>query len=291
MPAKGWTWKQTGWPVFSVMRFVFSPRIEGKRQVRQINASKGGIGSGMLHAISVIGFLCAVWQMAVWAFEPAPFLLPSPLGVARVFSSQGSHLATHALVTINEMLLGFLIGSACGILIALLLSQFLVLERFLMPVVVVTQTLPVFAIAPLLVIWFGFGIGSKIVMASLIIFFPVASSFYDGLKNTPQTWLDLGRSWGAGKVSLLGKMRIPAAMPSLMSGLKVAATIAPIGAIVGEWAGAAGGLGFVMLQANARTQTDVVFAALILLAVSAYVLRWLVVQLADRTLWWAGHAA
>ncbi len=126
-----------------------------------------------------------------------------------------------------------------------------------MPVVVTTQTLPVFAIAPILVIWFGFGIGSKIVMASLIIFFPVASSFYDGLKQTSRTRLDLGRSWGASRSQLLRFMRIPAAMPSLMSGLKVAATIAPIGAIVGEWAGAAGGLGFVMLQANARTQTDV----------------------------------
>ena len=207
--------------------------------------------------------------------------------MARVFGKQPGYLVINALVTLQEMVLGLLIGSCGGIMIALVLSQFALLDRYLMPVVVTTQTLPVFAIAPVLVIWFGFGIGSKIVMASLIIFFPVASSFYDGLKQTAQHHLDLGRSWGAGRAQLLRFMRIPAAMPSLMSGLKVAATIAPIGAIVGEWAGAAGGLGFVMLQANARTQTDIVFAALFVLALCAYGLRSLVVYLADRTLWWS----
>lgn len=182
---------------------------------------------------------------------------------------------------------GFLVGSLAGIFIALLLSQFKILDRYLMPLVVVTQTLPVFAIAPLLVIWFGFGIGSKIVMAALIIFFPVASAFYDGLKSTSSTWLDLAQSWKMSEFQTLLHFRIPAALPSLMTGLKVAATIAPIGAVVGEWAGAAGGLGFVMLQANARTQTDVVFASLVLLGLSAWSLRWIVVQLADYFVWWS----
>lgn len=182
---------------------------------------------------------------------------------------------------------GFLVGSLAGIFIALLLSQFKILDRYLMPLVVVTQTLPVFAIAPLLVIWFGFGIGSKIVMAALIIFFPVASAFYDGLKSTSSTWLDLAQSWKMSRFQTLLYFRIPAALPSLMTGLKVAATIAPIGAVVGEWAGAAGGLGFVMLQANARTQTDVVFASLVLLALSAWALRWIIVQLADHFVWWS----
>ena len=230
------------------------------------------------------------WQAIILIFEPARFILPGPLDVARVLANQWRYLGSNALITIQEMILGLVIGSTIGIAVAVVLSQFQTLERYLMPVVVATQTLPVFAIAPLLVIWFGFGIGSKIVMASLIIFFPVASAFYDGLKQTPKTWLDLGANWGASKWQLLAWMRVPAAMPSLMSGLKVAATIAPIGAIVGEWAGAAGGLGFVMLQANARTQTDVVFASLIVLAVCAYLLRQAVVKCADRLLWWSARA-
>lgn len=249
------------------------------------------IGSKLLHTLGVFAFLGLLWQIAIWIFQPASFLLPSPYDVFEVFQTQWKYLGANALTTINEMVLGFLIGSFIGIIVALLLSHFAVLDRYIMPIVVVTQTLPVFAIAPLLVIWFGFGIGSKIVMASLIIFFPVASAFYDGLKQTPRTYLDLGKSWGASSGQLLRLMRVPAALPSLMSGLKVAATIAPIGAIVGEWAGAAGGLGFVMLQANARTQSDVVFASLFLLALCAWVLRLVVVKLANRFLWWADRAA
>lgn len=242
-------------------------------------------------AVLVLVTLLALWSLVIWLFQPRPFLLPSPMDVADVFLKQPSYLFENALITIQEMVLGLVAGSIAGILVALFLSQFPLLDRLIMPLVVTTQTLPVFAIAPVLVIWFGFGIGSKIVMASLIIFFPVASSFYDGLKQTLRTQLDLGRSWGANRSQLLRFIRIPAAMPSLMSGLKVAATIAPIGAIVGEWAGAAGGLGFVMLQANARTQTDIVFAALFLLALCAYGLRSLVVYLADRSLWWSVHSS
>ncbi len=249
------------------------------------------LARSVLRGFAVIAVLVGLWQVAVWVFQPRPFLVPSPGDVWNVFASQPGYLARNALITINEMVLGLLVGSVAGICVALLLSQFRILDRYLLPVVVTTQTLPVFAIAPVLVIWFGFGIGSKIVMAALIIFFPVASSFYDGLKQTQQTWLDLGRSWGAHNSQMLCFLRIPAAMPSLMSGLKVAATIAPIGAVVGEWAGAAGGLGFVMLQANARVQTDLVFAALIVLAVCAFCLRSLVVFLADRALWWAGRSS
>lgn len=245
----------------------------------------------LLQASAVLAVFVFVWQCVIWLFQPAGFLLPAPLDVAEVFQNQFGYLASNALITVNEMVLGFVIGSSIGVMVALVLSQFPLLDRYLMPVVVTTQTLPVFAIAPLLVIWFGFGIGSKIVMASLIIFFPVASAFYDGLKQTPKTWLDLGQNWGASKMQLLRLLRIPAALPSLMTGLKVAATIAPIGAIVGEWAGAAGGLGFVMLQANARTQTDVVFASLIVLAICAFLLRWIVVYCADYFLWWSREAA
>jgi putative hydroxymethylpyrimidine transport system permease protein len=266
--------------------FAFSPCHQARGFLLQGKPSKL---LAILHGSVAIFVLVVIWQVIIWAFEPRGFLLPSPGEVVAVYAEQGSYLARHALTTIGEMVLGLVIGSATGIVVALVLSHFPILDRYLMPLVVATQTLPVFAIAPLLVIWFGFGIGSKIVMASLIIFFPVASAFYDGLKQTSRGWLDLGHNWGASRVQLLWFMRIPAAMPSLVSGLKVAATLAPIGAIVGEWAGAAGGLGFVMLQANARTQSDVVFAALIILAVSAWLLRAATILLAERCLWWARH--
>jgi putative hydroxymethylpyrimidine transport system permease protein len=246
------------------------------------------MAGSFVYAGIVCLFLLLIWQSAIWIFNPPSYLFPSPLAVYEAFANNLEYLISNMFITLKEMVLGFLLGSLAGICIALLLSQFLLLDRYLMPLVVVTQTLPVFAIAPLLVIWFGFGIGSKIVMASLIIFFPVTSAFYDGLKSTSSTWLDLAQSWRMSKFQTLVHFRIPAALPSLMTGLKVAATIAPIGAVVGEWAGAAGGLGFVMLQANARTQTAVVFASLVLLGLSAWSLRWIVVQLADHFVWWSG---
>jgi putative hydroxymethylpyrimidine transport system permease protein len=246
------------------------------------------MAGSFVYAGIVCLFLLLIWQSAIWIFNPPSYLFPSPLAVYEAFANNLEYLISNMFITLKEMVLGFLLGSLAGICIALLLSQFSLLDRYLMPLVVVTQTLPVFAIAPLLVIWFGFGIGSKIVMASLIIFFPVTSAFYDGLKSTSSTWLDLAQSWRMSKFQTLVHFRIPAALPSLMTGLKVAATIAPIGAVVGEWAGAAGGLGFVMLQANARTQTAVVFASLVLLGLSAWSLRWIVVQLADHFVWWSG---
>jgi putative hydroxymethylpyrimidine transport system permease protein len=151
---------------------------------------------------------------------------------------------------------------------------------------VASQALPVFAIAPLLVIWLGFGMASKIVMATLIIFFPIASSFLDGLRRTDPQLLDLAVISRASRFDTLALIRFPSALPGLASGLRVAAAVAPIGAVVGEWVGASAGLGFVMLQANARVQTDVLFAALFLLALMALAIRALVDGLARRMVPW-----
>lgn len=239
------------------------------------------------HVFIVLAVLVAAWHFSVAYFKPYSFLVPTPMAVFDVFLTKYAYLFFNAVITMWEMTLGLIIGSLVGIFIALVLSQFPILDRYLMPIVTLMPNLPVFAIAPILVVWFGFGISSKIIMTTLIILFPVASSFYDGLKSTPTTYVDMGKSWGASRWQMLWHTRVPAALPSLMSGLKIAATIAPIGAIVGEWVGAAGGLGFVIVQANARTQIDVVFAALVLVAFSAFMLRWIVVLCADRFVWWS----
>jgi putative hydroxymethylpyrimidine transport system permease protein len=145
-----------------------------------------------------------------------------------------------------------------------------------MPLLVVSQAIPVFAIAPLLVLWFGYGIASKVAMAALIIFFPVAANFLDGLRRTEPGWLDLARTMTVGRpgaaLRILWHIRVPAALPALASGLRVAAAVAPIGAVVGEWVGSSAGLGFLMLHANARLQIDLMFAALLTLALFALVL-------------------
>jgi putative hydroxymethylpyrimidine transport system permease protein len=143
---------------------------------------------------------------------------------------------------------------------------------FLRPILVFSQALPVFALAPILTLWLGYGLGSKIAMAVLIIFFPVTSAFFDGLMNTPRGYLDLAQTMGANTRHIMLKIRIPAALPSLASGLKLAAVYAPIGATIGEWVGSSQGLGYLMLLANGRVKTDLMFAAMLTLGVMSVTL-------------------
>lgn len=217
--------------------------------------------------------LLAAWELLVRLLDVPAFILPPPSRVAAALAAQPGYYLRHGAVTLGEILLGLAAGAALGAATAVLLALSPRLERLAGPALAASQALPVFAIAPLLVIWFGFGVASKVAMAALIIYFPVATIFADGLRRTDPGLLDLARLNGAGRLATLRLLRIPAALPALGSGLRVAASIAPIGAVVGEWVGASAGLGFIMLQANARMQTDRVFAALALLALMAVLLR------------------
>ncbi|WP_183855393.1 ABC transporter permease [Prosthecomicrobium pneumaticum] len=217
--------------------------------------------------------LVVVWQGLVLVLAPPPFMLPSPARVAAALLARPQLITRDAVTTLVETLLGFATGAALGMALALVLAFFPPTRRVLLPVMVVSQALPVFALAPLLVLWFGFGLGSKIVMATIAIFFPIASAFHDGLSRTDRGLVDLARLHRANRLQEVLLIRVPAALPALGSGLRVAAVYAPVGALIGEWVGASSGLGYAMLQANGRSQTDVVFAALLLLAAMAVLLR------------------
>ena len=160
------------------------------------------------------------------------------------------------------------------------------LKRWLLPVLVISQAIPVFALAPVLVLWLGYGMSSKIAMAVLIIFFPVTAAFYDGLRRADPEWLELARVMNATSFAILRHIRMPAALPAFGSGLRVATAVAPIGAIVGEWVGSSRGLGFYMLHANARMQIDVMFAALAVLAILALTLYFSVDWAMTRIVYW-----
>lgn len=235
--------------------------------------------------ISAAG-LVLLWQGFVWVTDVPPFLLPSPWRVAQALAARWDSIASHALVTGAEMLAGLALGAALGSAMALTLMAWRGGRRWLLPLLLVSQAIPVFAIAPLLTLWFGFGMASKVVMATLIIFFPVATAFYDGLRRTEPGWLDLAQSMGASRGAVLWRLRVPAALPALASGLRVAAAVAPIGAVVGEWVGASAGLGYLMLHANGRSQTDVMFAALFVLALMALALWFTTDRLLRRAIPW-----
>jgi len=172
----------------------------------------------------------------------------------------------HTIVTGSEIILGLLLGLFMGLFFSLQMLLFAPLRRWLLPLLITSQAIPVFAIAPILMLWLGYGMASKVVMAALIIFFPVTTCCYDGLRQTPSGYLDLAQTMGATRWQLLWRIRLPAALPALASGVRVAVVVAPIGAVIGEWVGSSEGLGYLMLQANARMFVDEMFAALFILA-------------------------
>lgn len=234
----------------------------------------------------VIFFLA--WQCIIWTFSLPPYILPSPIQVIESMYSNAHLIFINAAYTLYEALLGFGLGVLTGMFIALCLNYFQWARFWFLPVIVTSQALPVFAIAPLLVIWFGYGAASKVAVAVLMIFFPVANAFYDGLQQTPREWLNLGRVMGATHWRLLWYIRIPAALPHLGSGLRIAATFAPMGAVIGEWVGSSRGLGFLMLNANARMQIDLMFAVLLILILLTLILYFTVDFVLRKAIFWSG---
>jgi putative hydroxymethylpyrimidine transport system permease protein len=230
-------------------------------------------------------FLAAWW--AVTAFLPVPgYMLPTPQSVALVLATQTGYVCVNAVVTLGEILLGLLFGTVLGAFAALVMALLPPLQRWLMPALVVSQAIPVFAIAPLMVLWFGFGMVSKVLVTMLVIFFPVTAALADGLRQTEPGWLDLAATMNASHLGILRHIRLPAALPAFASGLRVATAFAPIGAIFGEYAGASSGLGYVMINANARMETDVMFAALFVLCVIAVLLFTAMDRALRRLLYW-----
>lgn len=236
----------------------------------------------LISCVVVLG----LWQAVVVVFELPSFILPEPLAVMDRLHTRWDVLWHHTFITSQEIVLGLLLGLSMGLLFALQMLLFEPLRRWLLPILIASQAIPVFAIAPILMLWFGYGIASKVVMAALIIFFPVTTCCYDGLRNTPRGYLDLAKTMGATRWQMLTQVRLPAAMPALASGIRVAVVVAPIGAVVGEWVGSSAGLGYLMLQANARMMIDEMFAALFVLALISVTLYFITDKLLNKFIPW-----
>lgn len=234
--------------------------------------------------ISIVFLL--LWQGIVVFYHVPNYLLPAPQEVFTVLHTQTALLFAQTLPTLAETLLGFVLGILVGCLAGLSVSFFRPLKSWFLPVLIISQAIPVFAIAPLLVVWLGYGLASKIVTCVLMIFFPVASAFHDGLHRTPQAWLDLAKTMNTSKWRVFWHIRIPAALPSLASGIRIAAVMAPIGAIVGEWVGSSRGLGYLMLNADARMQIDMMFAALLVIILISLILYFTTDKLLRKLVHW-----
>ncbi|RKU10518.1 ABC transporter permease [Candidatus Poribacteria bacterium] len=230
-----------------------------------------------------------IWEAAVYFWGIRHFILPPPSKIVVTLFVEREQLLQHSLVTLQEMLFAFVLAVSIGIPLAVLMFEFPVLEKAFYPYVIGSQTVPVIAIAPLLVIWFGFGIASKVIMAAIIVFFAIVLNTLDGLRATDPDTVNLFRILRASRWQILWKVRMPSALPFIFSGAKIGISISTIGAVIGEWMGADAGLGYLMLYANGLAQTSLVFAAIFCLTFLGLSLFTLMALLERYAMPWRRH--
>ncbi|WP_351227428.1 ABC transporter permease [Streptomyces sp. NPDC002133] len=225
----------------------------------------------------------AAWWVIAAAELVEPYLVPSPGATLDVLLEKTDYIWHHSWVTTYETLIGFVIAVAVGVLAAVVMVYSSTVEKTLYPILLFAQVVPKIAIAPLFVVWLGFGIAPKILIAVLIAFFPVVISMVTGLKAVDPEMLQLSATMGARPWQTFAKIRFPASLPHLFAGLKVAVTLAVTGAVVGEFVGANEGLGYVILQANGNLDTPMLFAGLLIMSLIGVVL-FVLVEIAEKLL-------
>lgn len=235
--------------------------------------------------ISFIFFILFWWAVQYLTKTPS-YILPSPYIVFLSIFNNIELLTYHSLITFYEIIIGFLLGTILGLYTGILFIISKSTRKWLLPFIILTQAIPIFAIAPILTLWVGYGIWSKIIMTILIIYFPITIAFYDGLKRIDPMIVNLAKMMGASTFMMLFKIRIPFALPQLSSGLKLAAAFAPMGAVIGEWVGSSKGLGYIMLYASGRVQIDLMFASIIILAIFTIILYNLVTFITNKLTKW-----
>jgi len=254
----------------------------------------GRVNRGALErvpALLLILGLFALWELFVlWGGMPR-WLLPSPTDILRAGVEAAPMMAPHVWQTLVETWLGLGLALAGGLILALAIDLSTLLRRALYPLLVASQTIPIMALAPLLIIWFGYGILPKVVVVFLVCFFPIAVNTADGLASADPEMLALLRSMGATRFQIFTRVRLPGAMPSFFTGVKVAITYAMVGAIIGEWVGASKGLGIFMLRASNSFLTDRVFAAIAVVSILSVLMFLAVAGIERATLRWYYTAA
>jgi len=264
---------------------VFFMRTEG---IKGSLAQTSGLLTRLVYLVVSLVAGVLVWHLLTLVLGLPAFILPGPGQVWRRFlqSLMDGQLLRHTLVTLSEVLAGLLIGGFAASCLGYLLAKSTTLEKLLSPYLVASQSLPVVAIAPLLVIWFGSGILSKILICSLTVFFPILINTLVGLREVPQDLRDLMRTLKASPLQTFLKLEVPAALPIYMGGLRVGATLSVIGAVVGELVGADRGLGFLINVGRGQYDTALVFVAVFTLIITAMALYGLVLLIEKRLLSW-----
>ncbi|MBT3176984.1 MAG: ABC transporter permease [Desulfobacula sp.] len=239
-----------------------------------------------LLAVLFVALILGLWEVCVRILAVPVFILPPPSSIFAIALIQAPVILPHAVITFTEILLGICMALCTAIPLSIVMFAKPALEKALTPFLVASQAIPVFALAPLLVVWLGYGIASKVFMAWIIIFFPICVSLLEGFKSCDPEFRVLFRLMGASFFKTLVLLYWPWALPRFFAGLKVGVTVATIGAVIGEWVGAQQGLGFLMIQSNARLQVGLVFAAILWLTAMGLAMWWLVGVMERKIIKW-----
>lgn len=238
-------------------------------------------------AAGIMLALLGIWEGYVRLFAVPKWLLPAPSVIAVTLVASWDLLWAHTLVTLLEVVVGFGLSLLCGVILACGIAFSRTLERALYPFVIASQTVPIIVIAPLLLIWVGYGLTPKVIVVALIAFFPIVVNTVDGLKSVDLDAVNLLRTMGASRWQIFVKVQVPSALPLLFSGTRVAMAVSVIGAVIGEWVGSSQGLGYLMIRSKPQFLTERIFAAIVILSamgVALFVLVGVVEKLAIP--WW-----
>ena len=236
-------------------------------KTKKNSSSKQSLGGQKIVPILFLASLLVIWELACKLFSIPLYVLPSPVQVIQSLFTESATLSHHAAVTVMEAVIGILLSLILAIVLGILMDCFPLVRQGIYPLLVVTQTVPMIVLAPILIIYMGFGIAPKILTVILMCFFPIAVSFSDGLAQVDEEYVHLVRSYGASRLSAYRLVKIPAAIPALLSGLKVSATYSISCAVVGEWIGAQEGLGYYLLRVKNGYMLDRVFACVLIIII------------------------
>ena len=216
-------------------------------------------------SVAILAVILAAWEVLVLAFDVPPWLLPAPSDIAVRFV-KSSNIFYHTGLTVVEALAGFAISAVVGITLSALIVHSRFLERGVFPYIIVSNAIPIIAIIPLLTIWFGYGITPKIMIASIITFFPIVTNTTRGLKSADRRILDFMHSINATPREVFFKVQLPSALPYIFAGFKIAASLSLVGAVVAEFYGSDRGLGYLVITSATQLRTDLLFVSIIVLA-------------------------
>lgn len=242
--------------------------------------------SNKILPVAVLTGVLILWELLVRVRDIKEYILPSPSAIIKEFVTSYEVLASHTAITLVETISGFLIGLVFAVLLSLLLDKFLTLKATIYPYLIVTQTIPLVALAPILAIWFGFGLMPKIILSVLVVFFPITLSLTEGLSSYDRDLYEMMTQMGASKKQIFLKLKIPSASVHFFSGLKIAAAYCVMGAVISEWVGAKKGLGIFLTRAMSSFQTAALFADIIIIIAISLVLFKTIQFIEKKTIRW-----